>query len=156
MTSDLFEPASLVRRARERTLRGLSRFSHYLHAPVDLDGPYEETIAERPEAEVDAATVISSRIKVDFVDGRAQHTIMIDLDVPHTYVPSSTPGHGHLYVDVLVPWSDHDELNQLLARLGIVDNGWAAVCAKREAAMLRTPWTAKARPEPSPEGSDPH
>lgn len=51
--------------------------------------------ADRQPSEEDA-NVVSSHIV-----GSRKHAPILDLDFPHRYVPSSTPGHhGHLYLDV--------------------------------------------------------
>lgn len=36
-------------------------------------------------------------------ESKSTHLPIFDLDVPHRLVPSRTPGHSHLYVDVEVP-----------------------------------------------------
>jgi hypothetical protein len=41
------------------------------------------------------ANVVSSHII-----GTSKHAPILDLDFPHRYVPSTTPGHAHLYLDV--------------------------------------------------------
>lgn len=49
---------------------------------------------DRQPSQADA-NVISSHIV-----GSRKHAPILDLDFPHRYVPSTTPGHGHLYLDV--------------------------------------------------------
>lgn len=51
------------------------------------------------------------------------HYPIIDLDVPHVYVPSSTNGHGHLYLNVAMRYSDYETLLVILERYGIVGQG---------------------------------
>jgi len=46
----------------------------------------------------ESANVLSSHIL-----GMGGHLPIIDLDFNHEYVPSSTPGHGHLYLNEPIP-----------------------------------------------------
>ena len=55
-------------------------------------------------------------------DGR--HMPIIDIDVPHRYVESSTPGHGHLYLDVPMSWEQAEELLYRLVCAGVVEDGY--------------------------------
>lgn len=36
---------------------------------------------------------------ISSLTGAGKHLPVLDLDFPHRYVPSTTPGHGHLYLD---------------------------------------------------------
>jgi hypothetical protein len=71
---------------------------------------------------------------------------------PVRVVPTSTPGHHHVYVDQLV---DTATLMGVLEKFGLVDVvqfGYAAVSSIRGGAHLRLPWVRKAAPiEPEPE-----
>ena len=49
---------------------------------------------DRSQAPLEEANLVSSIT----TDGRQMP--VLDLDFPHTYVPSSTEGHGHLFFDV--------------------------------------------------------
>lgn len=44
------------------------------------------------------ANVVSSHLV-----GTRLHAPILDLDYPHRYVPSTTPGHGHLYLNRPIP-----------------------------------------------------
>lgn len=48
---------------------------------------------DRQPSDVDA-NVVSSHLP------NGKHAPILDLDFPHTYVPSTTPGHAHLYLNV--------------------------------------------------------
>lgn len=71
------------------------------------------------------------------------HAVLLDLDVPAYLVPSSTPGHSHLYVDVLVPKSELIELLEVLAKTGVIEQGYAEASIKRGRTCLRLPWVKK-------------
>lgn len=72
-----------------------------------------------------------------------QHAPCIDIDVPMTVVPSSTPGHGHLYIDVPMTWEDYERLLTVMAEVGIVEQGYLRASRTRKATHLRLPWVAK-------------
>jgi hypothetical protein len=97
-----------------------------------------KVIREAPLAE---ANSVSSR----YISGSklVLHKPLLDIDVPAMLVPSTTPGHHHLYIDVAIAWEDYAELLKLLGRLGILQTGYVRACLEREASWLRTPWTRK-------------
>jgi hypothetical protein len=103
---------------------------------------------ERGEVPVEKANTISSEVTgfVDFpglpyVEGR--HTIMLDIDVPAILVPSTTKGHSHLYIDRHITWEQYEELLHALAKVGIIELGFAEVSIARKATFLRLPWVRK-------------
>ena len=71
------------------------------------------------------------------------HAPLLDLDVPHLYVPSSTPGHGHLYLDVELTQPEYFHLLDVLAKYGIIEGGWVAATKARGYATLRAPGVTK-------------
>lgn len=76
------------------------------------------------------------------------HALLLDLDVPAWLLPSSTGGHGHLYVDLEIP---EDKLWRFLdaaADIGLVEEGYVSACKARGMTSLRPPWIEKGR-EPS-------
>jgi hypothetical protein len=94
------------------------------------------------------ANAISSQIVEKHFDGRKptvtnRHKIAIDLDCSHVYVPSTTPGHGHLIVDVDLSWYAYENLLEHLARVGVLEPGYVSAAKHRKATWLRTPWTRK-------------
>lgn len=72
-------------------------------------------------------------------DGEAMHAPALDLDVPHTYVPSSTEGHGHLYIDVALTWPQYVELLEVLERCGIIGPGFLMHSLRQGLSTLRKP-----------------
>jgi len=54
-------------------------------------------------------------------------------------VPSSTPGHSHLYIDTEMPWKDYRWFLKSLARAGIIEEGFYRASVEREQTMLRKP-----------------
>lgn len=108
----------------------------------DSAGSLEEALAqpqtERVQVDDPAdANLISSLTE----DGL--HAPVLDLDLPHTYVPSSTPGHGHLYLDVEIPWDQYVALLAVLHDAGIIQTGFFYWSLRRQATFVRTPDVSK-------------
>lgn len=105
--------------------------------------PYEAgDIRERASVDEGYANAASSWLKGS---ENMRHIVALDLDIPAYLVPSSTEGHGHLYIDVPggVKHEDYMELVALLGRIGVIEDGYAAVSLKRGFTDLRLPWVAK-------------
>lgn len=66
------------------------------------DGAVDEGV----DASITAGANVVSSERVD----SKYHAVLLDLDVPAYLVPSTTPGHSHLYIDVAVPKSDYFSL----------------------------------------------
>jgi hypothetical protein len=82
------------------------------------------------------------------------HAPVLDLDIPHRYVPSSTEGHGHLYLDIAVPFDQMMEWLDKGVELGIFETGWynAALTrgftAVRKEGIVKTDAERKAKDVP--------
>lgn len=74
-------------------------------------------------------------------DGR--HMPVLDFDILARLVPSTTPGHGHLYIDVPMPWDKFRALLEALRDCGIIQAGFANASINREASMCRPEWVKK-------------
>lgn len=79
-------------------------------------------------------------------DGESLHALAIDLDVPARLVPSSTPGHTHLFIDVPMSWGVYQEILGVLAYAGILEDGYVEASASQGKTLLRT----KPRPVEAP------
>ena len=58
-------------------------------------------------------------------------------------VPSSTPGHSHLYLDVAVPWYAYVDLLRVMCQAGIVEEGFYSLSKHRGLTCVRLPWVQK-------------
>lgn len=67
------------------------------------------------------------------------HYPMLDLDLPHQYFPSATPGHGHLYLNIPMTWGECIELMEVLEKLYIIQEGWKRRSIERGYMALRHP-----------------
>jgi len=89
------------------------------------------------EVERDDANLIGSICD----DGK--HMPVLDFDLPARYVPSSTPGHGHLYIDVPMTWEQHEAILVALRDAGVIQPGFANASIARKATMCRPEWVKK-------------
>jgi hypothetical protein len=124
--------------------RALSWFvgerEHVLYQAFELTRDYDGTMYPRGEVtDLDEANLVSSEL----VRQRGTHTILLDLDVPARLIPSSTPGHTHLSIDVDVKWEKYLELLELLAEIGVLEPGYVGASKERQATNLRLPWITK-------------
>lgn len=71
------------------------------------------------------------------------HRPVLDLDFPAAIVPSSTPGHGHLYLDKVLTWSQYVKLMEVMAEVGILEPGYVSASIAREFTSVRLPWVKK-------------
>lgn len=115
----------------------------YRNEQLNLDG-YRPVLDDilYPTTEENANLV--SSVQVDST-GRPTglHLPVIDVDLPCDFVPSSTPGHGHLYIDKALTWDQYRILLHVLMVLGIVEPGYVAVSEKRGATFVRKPGEVK-------------
>jgi hypothetical protein len=118
----------------------LSAYGHDLYKVLKWAG--ESSAGEdcdREAASLDEADIITSHVH----GPRDLHTVMLDLDVPAHLVPSSTPGHSHLYIDAPMPWRTYKRLLVALADAGVIEHGYANVSVARRFTALRLPWIKK-------------
>lgn len=81
------------------------------------------------------------------------HRPVLDLDFPAQLIPSSTPGHFHLYLDREVEHEKYMRLLDALADCGLLEDGYRNASQDRGYTAVRLPWVKK--PEPGPETEDP-
>lgn len=104
-----------------------------------IDEGYVPADAYTTTAGIDEATVITSEI----ADGSGRHKVVIDLDLPAHLIPSSTPGHFHLYVDHVLEWHEYEDLLNALAVAGLVEPGYVGASVARGFTAARLPWVKK-------------
>lgn len=111
----------------------------------DEDGDYtNETI---PVEDLDCAEVITSQSNIPDVWGDRDggfHRPILDIDFPVVVIPSTTPGHNHLYIDRPMPWRNYAKLLKVLAEVDIIEWGYADASIEREHSAVRLPWVKKA------------
>jgi len=96
-----------------------------------------------PTDDLEEATVITSRVA-----GEGDlHKVVLDIDLPAQLIPSSTPGHFHLYIDKEIPWREYRHLLHALANAGVIEEGYAGASTARGYTAARLPWVRKPEPE---------
>lgn len=71
------------------------------------------------------------------------HKILLDLDVEHHYIPSSTTGHAHLYINKVLNHEEYRELLRVLKKYGILGEGTASQIDRDGCTSLRLPGIQK-------------
>jgi hypothetical protein len=102
---------------------------------------YDQDSRRAPTRDLDEAQAASSQI-----NGDEGHYLLLDLDLPAWLVPSSTPGHSHLYVETDKPiqWQHLKKALIALALCGVLEDGYVMASLDRESTTLRLPWVHKA------------
>lgn len=87
------------------------------------------------------AHVVTSRAN----DGKYcdHHRPVLDIDFPAALIPSTTPGHFHLYLDKPMPWGKYKALLKALADAGIIERGYLSASIGRQYTSVRLPWVRK-------------
>ncbi len=88
--------------------------------------------------------LISSRLFTD-TEERQRHLPVLDIDFEARLVPSSTPGHYHLYLDGMPPlsWERYEKLLEALADAGVIEEGYYYAAKMRKHTMVRRPGLKK-------------
>lgn len=87
------------------------------------------------------ANLVTSTIGTD--PKTSLHYPVIDIDVPINIVPASRIGHSHLYINHPVTQEGLMEILHVLAKHGIVEEGYAGACEARGYSAVRLPWIKK-------------
>jgi len=149
----------ILKALRRRALAALPPFASRL-VPLttedrDLDDSDGPSISERPErleTELEHALLLGSKLKSPFAvqgEGEGSYALLLDLDVPAQLLPSSTPGHAHLYVDAFMTKDQHDAVMVALRDAGVIQPGYAeSALTSQYGATLRPPWVKKGEDKP--------
>ena len=115
------------------------------------DSSSEEPIEERrPEVtKLKDADIVTSEVK-----NTSRHKVVIDVDFPVVVVPSTTPGHHHLFIDKDMSWGVYVELLEALVNAGIVEAGFLGASKDRGFTGVRLPWVRKPQAKPFEDDED--
>ena len=107
--------------------------------PLYAGGPLNEPDADHP------ANLVSS-----LCDDK-HHRPAIDIDVPCELVPSSTPGHSHLYFPTIaLSWWEYASLLGALTVAEIVEPAYYMASLSRRQTLLRPPGVLRHDERPAP------
>jgi hypothetical protein len=96
------------------------------------DEPAPRTISSDPEG----MNLVSSLTRF------GDHEPVLDLDVPHLYVPSSTPGHAHLFINKRMDQEQYGTILRALQRAGVLEAGYVNRFLDDGQTFVRLPGTA--------------
>lgn len=65
-----------------------------------------------------------------------------------TWVPSSTRGHHHVYIDWPMHWSEYEEMLLVLLQMEVLEPGYVRASIERGYSCVRKPGVMKAPPPP--------
>lgn len=120
-----------------------ARKTAYTNKPLSTYGD-TAIIADSPE-QTDKVTLVSSLVAGDVENWTSLHYPVIDIDIPAALIPSSTPGHSHLYFAPKGGIS-HEKLVKLLrvmTECGIVEDGYTDAVQDQGCSFVRLPWVKK-------------
>ena len=124
-----------------------NRLGHVKHWAVDSNDPSAgDSTAFNHVDNVYDANIVTSELK----DGSGLHSVVLDIDMDAELVPSSTPGHFHLYIDKAMTWEQYQMLLSTLSAVGIIEPGYEGASNARGFTAVRLPWVKKPLP-PQPE-----
>lgn len=105
------------------------------------DSSAEGSIEEiRPTvAKLEDADLITSEVK----NAAGIHKVVLDIDFPVVVLPSSTPGHHHLFIDKAMTWEKYRDLIEAFVDAGIVEPGYMGASEQRGFTGVRPPWVKK-------------
>jgi hypothetical protein len=115
-----------------------NRIMHRTSEPIKSDS--QETKHPDPEfldADHDNATLVTSMTTTGW------HMPVIDIDLPCMLVPSSRPGHFHLYINKKMPFEDMLDMLRAMNMAGVVQDGIIHHVQRRGYASVRYPGVTK-------------
>lgn len=96
-------------------------------------------VEERFQTTREKATLIGSLCD----DGL--HAPVIDIDYDAELVPSSTPGHFHLFLNKKIPFDKYLKVLRAMDEAGLIDPGFYAMAAIRKQTFVRKPGIEKGK-----------
>lgn len=72
-------------------------------------------------------------------DSGTMHAPVLDFDFPVAVIPSSTPGHSHVYLERAIPWCKYEPLLYALEEAGLIETGYYHASVARCASFVRKP-----------------
>jgi hypothetical protein len=108
---------------------------------VEFDTGYEDTLMNLDQTDdPDLANAITSAVQGSNAEA---HKVILDVDFPVYAVPSSTPGHFHLYIDKIVSFDHLLGILHAMSDAGVVQRGYAEASEAQGFTTVRAPWTKK-------------
>jgi hypothetical protein len=129
------------------TPRRASALNQSERAPLSLDGEdpvWDAGVSVDQEiCGIEDANILTS----DVAGKPGMHKLALDIDLPARLLPTTTPGHWHLYIDHEMPWDAYVRILDALAEAGVIEKGYARASKIRGYTSVRPPWLAKTENE---------
>lgn len=136
----------------------IMRLSRFDSDYTEEGGDGREVVAELSDANV-VTSVVAPEPRSDpefFQDwSQATHKPILDIDLPVVVLPSSTPGHHHLYIDKAMTWEQYFDILTALATAGVIEEGYLNAAERRLHTAVRLPWVKKVADRPAEPENDP-
>ncbi len=121
--------------APSMALRGRERLHYYAEKLNGSD--HEPDVEDRIACAREQANLVGSLCE----DGK--HRPVIDIDHGAQLVPSSSPGHHHLYLDTGMEWPEYLALLRALRDAGVLSGFFVKAAEIRGQTFVRVPWVRK-------------
>lgn len=117
------------------------------------DEPLAKSLVEYRKSEdrkrIPAGSIYSSQPAnlISSITDDGKQMPILDMDFPHRIIPSSTPGHTHLYIDVPMSNWKWFWLMWGLYQAGVIELGFFVWSIRRGGNFVRTPYSRKSEEE---------
>lgn len=118
----------------------------YSQGSGDSNNPDHSDIrgfTQDPNLATAVTSVVRESMMTDPFGENRMHKPVIDLDLDAKLVPSTTPGHHHLFIDKAMTWDNYVRLLCVLAEVGIVEPGYVSACIDQGRSSVRLPHVRK-------------
>lgn len=110
----------------------------------EYGGTYEvRNQAPEPEAILVGSQAAVQPERYGWMNGKMLHYPAIDIDYEARLLPSSTPGHFHLYLDHVCTWRQYKKVLKAMAKAGLIEMGYYKMNRPRKQTFLRKPGVTK-------------
>jgi hypothetical protein len=123
-------------------------FDGQMYAQVETFGTSDSPDDPRGNSGSETLTADLSDPGVNLITSATADNVLLqkpilDIDFPAWLLPSTTPGHFHLYIDHAVPKDKYMAMVKAMAEAGIVQEGYAGAAERRGYTGVRLPWVKK-------------
>lgn len=118
-----------------KAILAIGRVTKYCEA---LDDPTQYGGYASTES-LERSNLVSSEIGPGVLPLNGYHAPVLDLDYEAHLVPSSTPGHFHLFLDKPLTWLQYKRVLEVLGEVGLIEEGYAKASIARGHSAVRLP-----------------